>query len=98
VLNFLDVMARKPDVAIIDPLTLYSASDPKLNTDKANHVRRLLKPLIKAARKHNFALVVTRHFGKTPGGSIHRGIGSIDYVAAARSVIVVAKTRTMPLR
>jgi len=93
VLNFIDVMHRPPDVVIIDPITLYSASDPRLDPNKATHVRRLLAPLIQAARKHNFALVVARHFGKTPARSIHRGIGSIDYVAAARSVIVVGKDR-----
>jgi hypothetical protein len=86
-----------PDIVIIDPLTLYASTEKGFDSNKATSVRKMLTPLIKVARETNAAFLVKRHFGKSPKKAMHQGIGSIDYAATARSMIIVVKDRTDPL-
>jgi hypothetical protein len=85
------VKRTMPDIVVIDPLTLYAATEQGFDSNKATSVRKMLTPLIKVARKLNTAFLVNRHYGKTPKSAMHRGIGSIDYAATARSMIGVNK-------
>jgi len=85
------VKRTMPDIVVIDPLTLYAATEQGFDSNKATSVRKMLTPLVRVARKLNTAFLVNRHYGKTPKSAMHRGIGSIDYAATARSMIGVNK-------
>jgi hypothetical protein len=85
------VKNRVPDVIIIDPLTLYATTEQGFDSNRATHVRKMMVPLIRIARELNCVTYASRHFGKSPKRALHKGIGSIDYVAAARSIMVVAE-------
>ena len=82
---------KVPDIVIIDPLTLYAATEQGFDPNRATQVRKMLTPLVRVARKLNAVFLVNRHYGKTPKSAMHRGIGSIDYAATARSMIGVNK-------
>ncbi len=86
----------RPDIVIIDPLTLYATTEKGFDSNKATSVRRMLNALVEAARELNAVFLVNRHFGKTPKRALHQGIGSIDYAAAARSMMIVAKDPSDP--
>lgn len=91
--NIDDAMAsiqrNVPDVVIIDPVTLFISTVRNFDANRAADVRKMFTRLVNEARRRNFALLVNRHFGKTPGKAIHRGIGSIDFSGIARSMLVV---------
>ncbi|MFC2041742.1 bifunctional DNA primase/polymerase [Chloroflexota bacterium] len=75
-----------PALLIIDPLVAYLSGDMDIN--KANQVRFATARLAALADKYGMAIVAVRHL--TKGGSqkaIYRGLGSIDFTAAARSVL-----------
>lgn len=86
-----EIFTIKPDLVIVDPVTLYATSQKDFDSDKAVKVRGLLNPLQVLARELNCAVLICRHFRKGAGIAIHRGMGSIDYAATARSVLVLGK-------
>jgi hypothetical protein len=86
-----DIQLLKPDMVVIDPITLYATTEKEFNSNASTDVRRMLMRLVAAARQMNFALVLCRHYRKTAGKAIYRGTGSIDFVAAARSVLSFGK-------
>jgi hypothetical protein len=62
----------------------------KIDMFRANETRSLLEPLAKLAEKYRVAVIITRHLTKHPTDrSIYRGMGSIDFAAIARSVLLV---------
>lgn len=74
----------QPVLVIIDPLVAYLSGEMDIN--KANQVRYATARL---AEKYNIAIVAVRHL--TKGASLkplYRGLGSIDFTAAARSVLL----------
>lgn len=74
---------------IIDPLNAYLGGD--IDTYKDSDIRTALTPIAKLAEKWKVAILCIRHLTKSSGGkSIYRGLGSIAYTAAARSVLGVA--------
>ncbi|MBI2850696.1 MAG: AAA family ATPase [Chloroflexi bacterium] len=76
-----------PGLIIIDPLVAYLSGEMDIN--KANQVRHATSRLAALAEKYNTAILAVRHL--TKGGSqkaIYRGLGSIDFTAAARSVLM----------
>ena len=80
----------KPKMLIVDPLVAYLGAGVDLH--KANETREVMAKLGLLAEKHRCAIVCVRHLRK--GGSdksIYRGLGSIDFTAAARSVLLVGK-------
>jgi hypothetical protein len=93
----INVRRVRPDIVIIDPLTLYATTEKGFDSNRATSVRRMLNVLVEAARELNAVFLVNRHFGKTPKRALHQGIGSIDYAAAARSMMIVAKDPSDPL-
>jgi hypothetical protein len=91
------VQKATPDIVIIDPITLYASTEKGFDSNTATKVRKMLTPLIKVARETNCAFLVNRHFRKTSGKAMHQGIGSIDYAATARSLLMVVKDQADPL-
>jgi hypothetical protein len=76
-----------PTLVVIDPLVAYMGGDKDIN--KANQVRMVTAALAALAEAYGCAIVCVRHL--TKGASlkpIYRGLGSIDFTAAARSVLL----------
>jgi hypothetical protein len=78
-----------PDLVVVDPVTLYLTGNGKLDMAAANQVRAAMQPLLGLARSLDCAVLVVRHFRKAAGRALHRGLGSIDFIATARSGLVV---------
>jgi AAA domain len=78
-------------LVIIDPLFAYVSANIDIN--QANKARSVTSRLASIAEKTNCAIVVVRHIGKARGKGDARaaGLGSIDFRAAARSVLLVGK-------
>ncbi len=73
---------------IIDPVVAYVGARTDLH--RANQVRAVLGPLARLAAKTRTVILAIRHLNKTQGtSSLYRGHGSIDFTAAARSVLLV---------
>jgi putative DNA primase/helicase len=80
-------------VIFFDPLSQYFGE--KLDLHRANQVRPVMTELKEISRQYNCSIVGIRHLTKGSGQkgqkAIHRGYGSIDLLAAARSVLMVVK-------
>ena len=84
------VIAEKHAVlVIIDPLNAYLRG---IDSHKSAEVRGALAPLSLMAERTGAAVVVVHHLNKAAGtqNAIYRASGSLDFVAAARSVLGVA--------
>jgi RecA-family ATPase len=79
-----------PALVIIDPLQAYLGA--KTDMYRANEVRPLLAALVLLAEQYHCAVVCVRHLSKaSQSRAIYRGLGSIDFTAAARSVLLVGE-------
>jgi hypothetical protein len=85
------VSQLKPKLVIVDPLFAYTSA--KTDVNSANQSRAVSTPLAAIAAKHNCAIVLVRHIGKSKGMGDSRaaGLGSIDWRAAVRSELLVGK-------
>lgn len=64
---------------------------------RANEIRPLMKRMAVLAEKHHCAIVLIGHMNKNSNGkSSYRGLGSIDFQAAARSVLIVGRVKDDP--
>ncbi len=77
----------KPAFVVIDPIQGFLGS---IDMHRANEVRPLLAGLGRLADRHGCAVAAIRHLRKSPSDkAIYRGLGSIDFTAAVRSVLLV---------
>lgn len=73
---------------IIDPIVAYLPEKTDMNS--ASAVRPVLARLAKVAEETGVAITFVRHLAKgTRDKAIYRGLGSIDFTAACRSVLMV---------
>ena len=81
----------RPDLLVIDPIFAYLSGS--VDTNSANKVREILAPLSKIAAEFDCAILCIRHLNKggSGGSLIQRGMGSMDFIAAARSGLTVVK-------
>ncbi len=86
------IQASGAKVVIIDPIQCYMG--PKIDMNKANEVRQILKNIAALAEKYHCAMILVGHLNKSIGNkTLYRGLGSIDFIAAARSVLIVGKLK-----
>ena len=82
----------KPRLLVIDPIQAYVEHDSDLMS--ASKARRLMKRTGIWASKYDCAIVVIGHMNKSGGQKdLYRGLGSIDLVASARSVLQVERSK-----
>lgn len=80
---------------VLDPLQAYLGEEVDMH--RANEVRPILKRLGSVAEQMGCAVILIRHLNKMQGQkSGHRGMGSVDFQAAARSVLLVGRTKEDP--
>lgn len=77
---------------ILDPLQGYLGE--RIDMNRANEIREVMKAIGQVAQRTGCAIVLVGHLNKATGMiSAYRGLGSIDFRAAARSVLVVGRLR-----
>ena len=82
-------------VMILDPVQAYVVTGVDMN--RANEVRTVLAQLSRIAEKYKCAMILVGHLNKAQGTkSQYRGLGSIDFQAAARSVLIVGRVKEKP--
>ena len=82
-------------VIILDPMQAYIGA--KVDMNRANEVRNILSQLGRIAEKYRCAIILVGHLNKAQGNkSNYRGLGSIDFQATARSVLVVGRVKDKP--
>lgn len=80
-------------LVVIDPISAYLGR----GVENANaEVRALLRPLAKLAAERHLAVVLVTHLRKEDGAAVHRTMGSLAFVAAARSAWVVCRDPSDP--
>lgn len=78
----------RPRLVVIDPIQAYLGSDSDLQI--AGRARKLMRRLSLWASTYDCAVVLIGHLNKKEGSKgLYRSLGSIDVVAAARSVLQV---------
>lgn len=74
---------------ILDPIQAYLGGGMDMN--RANEARDMTKKLGALAEKTKCAIILIGHMNKASGNkAAYRGMGSIDFFAVARSVLLVA--------
>lgn len=77
---------------ILDPMQAYIGAKTDIN--KANEVRSVLSQLGRIAEDYGCAVILVGHLNKSRGSKAnYRGLGSIDFEAAARSVLLVGRLK-----
>lgn len=80
---------------ILDPIQAYVGEKTDIN--RANEVRPIFRRLADVAERTGCAVVLIGHLNKAAGGqSAYRGLGSIDFRAAARSVLLIGRVKREP--
>lgn len=80
---------------ILDPVQAYVGE--KVDMNRANEVRAVLKKVAAIAEQTGCAIVLVGHLNKTmSSNSSYRGLGSIDFRAAARSVLLIGRLKKEP--
>ena len=82
-------------LVVLDPIQGYIGASVDMH--RANESRPLMYRIAKLAEKYNCAILLIGHMNKNSGEkSSYRGLGSIDFQAAARSVLVVGRIKDDP--
>jgi AAA domain len=91
------VPAYDARLIVIDPIQAFLGA--KTDIYRPNEVRAVLAPLLRLAQRHACALLILRHITKARASrSIYAGQGSIDFIAAARSVLLAGSGPDDPTR
>ena len=86
------IVEKNAKLLILDPIQAYLGS--KMDMNRANEARDMTKHLGKVAERTGCAIVLIGHMNKNVGGKVaYRGMGSIDFFAVARSVLLVGRVK-----
>lgn len=89
------IIEFRPSLVVIDPIQAYLSNDTDLQI--AGRARRLMQHLGMWATAYDCAIVLIGHLNKKEGTKgLYRSLGSIDVVAAARSVLQVERNPENP--
>lgn len=91
-----EAIARtKARLVVLDPLQGFLGADVDMH--RANEIRPLMKLVSELAEKYHCAIILIGHMNKNSGvKSSYRGLGSIDFQAAARSVLLIGRVKDEP--
>ena len=82
------IIQTSAKLIIIDPVQAFLGA--AVDMHRANEVRPKLAAIAALAERQRCAVVIIRHLAKAGAAkAIYRGMGSIDFTAAARSVLLV---------
>lgn len=84
---------HRPALVVLDPLQAFLGGSGATSPAR---VRAILAPVVKLAEELGVTLLAVRHLTKARGRASYRGLGSIDFYAAARSVLRVGLSPRSP--
>ena len=89
------IIQTKARLVVLDPIQGFLGADVDMH--RANEIRPLMKRVALLAEKYHCAIILIGHMNKNSNGkSSYRGLGSIDFQAAARSVLIVGRIKDEP--
>lgn len=89
------IMQTKARMVVLDPIQGFLGTD--VDMYRANEIRPLMKRVAVLAEKYHCAIILIGHMNKNSNGkSSYRGLGSIDFQAAERSVLIVGRLKDEP--
>lgn len=89
------IIQTKARLVVLDPVQGFLGTDVDMH--RANEIRPLMKRVAVLAEKYHCAIILIGHMNKNSNGkSSYRGLGSIDFQAAARSVLIVGRIKDEP--
>ena len=88
------VRQTQPLLVIVDPLTHFFGVGA--DTNKGTDVRHNMRGVVSLAERYGFALLIVHHMNKGSGKAIYRGVGSVQFAAYARSMLVAAEHEGAP--
>ena len=89
------IIQTKARLVVLDPIQGFLGADVDMH--RANEIRPLMKRVAVLAEKYHCAIILIGHMNKNSNGkSSYRGLGSIDFQAAARSVLIVGRIKDEP--
>ncbi len=78
-------------VLVLDPIQAFIGENTDMN--RANAVRPRMNKLKEIAESTGCAILLVGHLNKNSGGKAsYRGLGSIDFSAAARSILLIGRS------
>jgi len=81
------ISQHRAALVIVDPIQGFVGSGVDIH--RTNETRPIMARLAEIAERQRCAILCIRHLTKTTGGkAIYRGIGSIDFAAAVRSILL----------
>jgi DNA repair protein RadA/Sms len=86
----------RPSLVIVDPVTYFLGA--KVDMHRANEVRECLAALARIAEQYDTAIVPIIHMNKGSAKALYRSLGSIDFSAAVRSVLMFGHVEQEPDR
>ena len=89
------IVQTKAKMVVLDPIQGFLGAEVDMH--RANEIRPLMKRIAVLAEKYHCAIILIGHMNKNSNGkSSYRGLGSIDFQAAARSVLIVGRIKDEP--
>ena len=89
------IVETNAKLVVLDPIQGFLGADVDMH--RANEIRPIMKHISELAEKYKCAIVLIGHMNKcSVGKSAYRGLGSIDFQAAARSVLIVGRIKDEP--
>ena len=89
------IIKTKARLVVLDPIQGFMGA--AVDMHRANEIRPLMKRVAVLAEKYHCAIILIGHMNKNSNGkSSYRGLGSIDFQAAARSVLIVGRIKDEP--
>lgn len=89
------IIETKAKLVVLDPIQGFLGADVDMH--RANKIRPVMKHIAELADKYKCAIILIGHMNKcSMGKSTYRGLGSIDFQAAARSVLIVGRIKDEP--
>ena len=89
------IVETNAKLIILDPIQAYIGATVDMH--RANEIRPVLKKLGMIAEKYQCAVILIGHMNKASGSkSTYRGLGSIDIMAAVRSLLFIGKVKKDP--
>ena len=89
------IVQTKARMVVLDPIQGFLGAEVDMH--RANEIRPLMKRIAVLAEKYHCAIILIGHMNKNSNGkSSYRGLGSIDFQAAARSVLIVGRIKEEP--
>ena len=89
------IVQTKARLVVLDPIQGFLGAEVDMH--RANEIRPLMKRVAVLAEKYHCAIILIGHMNKNSNGKCsYRGLGSIDFQAAARSVLIVGRIKDEP--